>query len=86
VQICYITKIYNNDKIDAVVELPDGRWSAFKIKLGANQIDEAAEKLLNINKKFAHPATTLCVIYGLSNAAYKREDGVYVVPITALKP
>ena len=23
---------------------------------------------------------------GLSNAAYKREDGVYVVPIIALKP
>ena len=28
----------------------------------------------------------LCVICGLSNAAYKRPDGVYVVPITALKP
>jgi predicted AAA+ superfamily ATPase len=77
---------YNNDEIDAVVELPDGRWSAFEIKLGANQIDEAAEKLLKINKKFSHPATTLCVICGLSNAAYKRSDGVYVVPITALKP
>jgi predicted AAA+ superfamily ATPase len=77
---------YNNDEIDAVVELPDGRWSAFEIKLGANQIDEAATKLLKINKKFSHPATTLCVICGLSNAAYKRSDGVYVVPITALKP
>ena len=27
----------------------------------------------------------MCVICGLSNAAYMREDGVYVVPITALK-
>ena len=27
----------------------------------------------------------LCVICGMSNAAYEREDGVYVVPITALK-
>jgi len=25
------------------------------------------------------------VICGLSNAAYRREDGVFVVPITALK-
>ena len=29
---------------------------------------------------------TLCVICGMTNAAYKRPDGVYVVPITALKP
>ena len=30
--------------------------------------------------------SVLCVICGLSNAVYKRPDGVYVVPITALKP
>lgn len=28
----------------------------------------------------------LCVICGMTNMAYKREDGVYVVPITALGP
>ncbi len=77
---------YSNDEIDAVVELPDGNWSAFEIKLGAHQIDEAAAKLLDINKKFEHPATALCVVCGLSNAAYRRSDGVCVVPITALKP
>lgn len=77
---------YSNDEIDAVVELADGSWSAFEIKLGANQIDEAAAKLVDINKKFERPATTLCVICGLSNAAYRRPDGVCVVPITALKP
>ena len=27
----------------------------------------------------------MCVICGLSNAAYQSPDGVYVVPITALK-
>ena len=27
----------------------------------------------------------LCVLCGLSNAAYIRDDGVFVVPITALK-
>ena len=30
--------------------------------------------------------SVLCVICGLTNAAYKRSEGVYVVPITALKP
>ena len=27
----------------------------------------------------------LCVLCGLANAAYQRPDGVFVVPITALK-
>ena len=81
---------YDNKKIDAVIELNNGEWCAFEIKLGANQIDEAAKNLLDINKKIekdpkGKPAKVLCVICGLSNAAYKRPDGVYVVPITALK-
>lgn len=81
---------YDNKKIDAVIELSNGEWCAFEIKLGANQIDEAAKNLLDINKKIekdpkGKPAKVLCVICGLSNAAYKRPDGVYVVPITALK-
>lgn len=81
---------YDNKEIDAVVELSNGEWCAFEIKLGANQIDDAAKSLLDINKKIekdpkGKPAKILCVICGLSNAAYKRPDGVYVVPITALK-
>ena len=80
----------DNKEIDAVIELSNGEWCAFEIKLGANQIDEAAKNLLDVNKKIekdpkGKPAKVLCVICGLSNAAYKRPDGVYVVPITALK-
>lgn len=76
------------NEIDAVVELRDGRWGAFEIKLGANQIDSAAEGLLKMKKiteKEGEPPCFLCVICGLSNMAYKREDGVFVVPITAFK-
>ena len=80
---------YENKEIDAVVELKDGRWCAFEIKLGANQIDKAAENLISISKKIEteggkQPAI-MCVICGLSNAAYQRPDGIFVVPITALK-
>lgn len=80
---------YRNQEIDAVVELPDGSWSAFEIKLGANQIDGAATKLLEIRRQFeadpkGRPPAALCVICGLSSAAYRRPDGVFVVPITAL--
>jgi len=82
---------YKNKEIDAVVELDNGDWCAFEIKLGANQIDIAANNLLDIAKSFnkdpkGKPPTALCVICGLTNAAYRRPDGVYVVPITALRP
>ena len=81
---------YQNREIDAVIEMPDGAWAAFEIKLGANQIDEAAENLKKLKKDIeseagGKPPTVLCVICGLSNAAYQREDGVFVVPITALR-
>lgn len=77
-------------EIDAVIELPDGKWGAFEIKLGANQIDKAANDLIAI-KKFmetnpkAKAPDILCVICGLTNFAYTRADGVMVIPITALK-
>lgn len=81
---------YKNREIDAVIELPDGNWCAFEIKLGANQIDQAAANLLKIKREFEEDKKSvtpsiLCVLCGLSNAAYKREDGVFVVPITALR-
>lgn len=81
---------YKNREIDAVIELDDGNWCAFEIKLGANQIDKAAAELISIRDSIATgknstPPSVLCVICGMSNAAYRRSDGVYVVPITALK-
>ena len=87
----YHYRDYRGRKIDAVIELPDGQWCAFEIKLGANQIDAAAQSLLNIQKEFADdpkgkPPAALCVLCGMANAAYRRPDGVFVVPITALKP
>lgn len=77
------------NEVDAIIELSDGTWGAFEIKLGANQIEKAAEDLLKfkaiMEKEGDRPPSILCVICGLSNAAYRRPDGVYVVPITALR-
>ena len=80
---------YKGNELDAVIELPDKRWCAIEVKLGANQIDYAAKNLLRINQMIADnkgtPASFLIVICGLSNAAYQRPDGVYVLPINMLK-
>lgn len=78
-----------DNEIDAVVEMPDGSWGAFEIKLGANQIDAAAKELLKMKEIMAREGrepSVLCVICGMSNMAYTRPDGVVVVPITALRP
>ncbi len=86
---CYHYQDYQEREIDSVIELEDGNWCAFEIKLGANQIDAAAKNLLKIKEQIAKEngkvPSVLCVISGLSNAAYQRPDGVYVVPITSLK-
>lgn len=80
---------YNNNEMDAVIAMPDGKWCGFEIKLGANQIDMAAENLIKIKNEIQANGgiapDSLCVICGLSNAAYQRPDGVFVVPITALR-
>jgi len=80
---------YKNNELDAVIELDNGEWCAFEIKLGCNKIDEGANSLirtcLEIEKNGGKPAKIKCVICGLSNAAYQRKDGVYVVPVTSLK-
>ena len=80
---------YAGTEIDAVIELPDGSWCGIEIKLGANKIEEAAKNLIHIRdeivKDEGKAPSALIVLCGLSNAAYQRPDGVYVVPLTALK-
>ena len=86
---CFHYQDYLNREIDCVIELEDGNWCAFEIKLGANQIDDAAANLIKIRDSIQNEngkvPKVLCVICGMSSYAYKREDGVIVVPITALK-
>ena len=80
---------YNNEEIDAIMELDDGSYCAFEIKLAANRIEEAASNLNkvcnNIVKHGGKAPIIKGVICGVLNAVYKRKDGVYVIPITALK-
>ncbi|KRO13616.1 hypothetical protein IV77_GL001077 [Olsenella uli DSM 7084] len=57
-------------------------------KVGFNQVEAAAAELLALRKKFnaetGSSPSFLCVICGMSNAAFRRPDGVIVVPITSL--
>jgi hypothetical protein len=73
---------------DAIIHLDNGKWGAVEIKLGGNQIDDAASNLLKLKErvdaeKMREPSF-LMVVTG-TPYAYKRSDGVLVVPIGCLR-
>lgn len=75
---------------DAVIHLRNGSYGLIEIKLGGEKlINEGAETLKKLADKIdtdrmKHPSF-LMVLTGVGNYAYRREDGVYVVPIGCLK-
>ncbi|WP_245561734.1 ATP-binding protein [Agromyces italicus] len=79
----------NGNEVDAVVTLNDGRWGAFEVKLNPTAIDTAAANL----KRFAstidaerHGAPSVLGVITSTGYAYRRPDGVQVIPITAFGP
>lgn len=76
---------------DAVIHLNDGRWGLIEIKLGGETlINEGALTLTKLKEvidqdKMNKPAF-LAIITATDSFAYKREDGIYVIPIACLKP
>lgn len=76
---------------DAVVHLNDGRWGLIEIKLGGESlINEGAKSLIKLSEKINHEKMNkpsfLAVITAVDKFAYKRKDGVLVIPIGCLKP
>ena len=73
---------------DLIVRLRDGRWAAIEVKLGKKQIDEAAENLLALKARIDEDkmgeASFMMVITG-GQYAYRRNDGVLVVPVACLR-
>jgi predicted AAA+ superfamily ATPase len=79
----------NRLEADAVIQLRDGRYGLVEVKLGnQDRIDESAYNLIklsqNIDSDKMNTPSFLMVITG-GRFAYKREDGVLVIPITNLK-
>ena len=74
---------------DLVIRLHDGRWAPVEVKLGSSEIEEAATHLMTLQKridtdKVGQPSFKMVLTGG--QFAYKRNDGVLVVPIGCLKP
>ena len=75
---------------DAVIHLRNGSFGLVEIKLGGDRlIEEGAQNLKKLagkidTQKMKAPAF-LMVLNGTGNYAYRREYGVYVVPVGCLK-
>ena len=86
-------KVYHyRDKLereaDAVIQFEDGDWALIEVKLGDDEdVNMAAQKLIelasDINIENKPPVFLMVITKG--SLAYKREDGVYVVPLACLK-
>ena len=79
-----------NLECDAVVHLRDGNYGLVEIKIGGdNLIDEGADSLKKLRDKIdttkMKKPSFLMVLIGIGELAYRRDDGVYVVPLGCLK-
>lgn len=80
----------NGLECDSVLHLRNGHYGLIEIKLGGEKlIEEGAASLLSLSKKIdsekMYAPSFMMVLVASGKYAYKREDGVIVVPISSLK-
>ena len=73
---------------DLIIYLPDGRWAPVEVKLGSKEIEKGAENLKKLvskidTQKCKLPSFMMIITGG--ELAYKREDGIYIIPLSCLK-
>lgn len=77
----------SGNEVDAIIEFRDGSYGAIEIKLSDTSIEEAKENLLRFYENVERKPNFMCIICGHYEAVAKdKETGIYIVPITSLKP
>ena len=87
-------RYYRDDsglEADAIVQLADGRWAAFEIKVSEDKVPDGAKSLKRLRDKLCRneraqtrPPEFMAVITGNGQYARQIEDGIYAIPIRAL--
>lgn len=72
---------------DTIIHLKDGRWAPIEVKLGGDHlIEEGAKNLLRLKSDIAEKnQPSFMMILTATGPAYRRPDGIYIVPINCLK-
>ena len=81
----------NGLECDAVIHLHDGRYGLIEMKLGGTQkIEEGAASLTKLYDTLDYTRMNkpsfMMVVVGVGQYAYQRKDGIFVVPLSCLKP
>jgi hypothetical protein len=81
-------------EVDAIIELNNGAWAAFEVKLGAPGVPAAVDALTRLRKKVQeNPAARnpqpafMAVLVGAGDyIQYLKEENIYVIPFACLAP
>lgn len=74
-------------EVDSILEFKGGEYAAIEIKLGNNKVEEAKSNLIKFANSMVKKPKFMCVITANSTyVGYDKENEIYVLPITALKP
>ena len=77
----------SGDEVDAILEFADGSYGAFEIKLSYDGIDDAKKSLTKFYNNVSKKPKFMCIIVGYFEAVIQDpETGIYIIPITSLKP
>ncbi len=80
----------DSQEVDAVIHLRNGKYGLIEIKLGGDKlIEEGVKSLKAMERKIdtdkMNPPSFLMVLTGIGDYAYKRKDGILIVPIGTLR-
>ena len=74
-------------EVDAILEFSDGEYAAVEVKISYNYVEEAKNNLKKFYDSMIKKPKFMCIITGNFGAVMQdKETGIYIVPITALKP
>lgn len=77
----------SSDEVDSILEFSDGSYAAVEIKLSENGIEEAKKSLVKFYENAKRKPQFMCIILGHCEAVIQdKETGIYILPITSLKP
>ena len=74
-------------EVDSILEFFDGEYAAVEVKLSLNDVEQAKKNLIKFSNLMIKKPKFMCIIVGYTDAIIKDEEtGIYIIPITALKP
>lgn len=87
-------RYYRDDsglEADAVIQLADGRWAAFEVKVSEDRADDGVASLSRLRAKLlsnprsqTRPPAFMAVVTGNGELAREAEEGIYVIPVRLL--